>query len=224
MDRLAFAAAVEEAAANRTQAEQLLFEQQQVVWETIGLPPPATATVPSGQLPSVPAAPPAGTTLARRAHQLAAGRPLLAYLDRETAAAAVRAEGLRIAKRPDVNLVAQDCAPGSRTRSSRPTHSLGTTGRSRFSSRCRSRIDEPEERTTSPRRCTPSRCSTRSSAETRSTFGSTRSEMRSRTSRVRNPSARTPSRSIRPNTTPSAPSSDWGPPPPSTSWWPSDST
>jgi len=55
VDRLAFAAAVEEAAANRTQAEQLLFEQQQIVWETIGLPPPATAMVPSGQLPSVPA-------------------------------------------------------------------------------------------------------------------------------------------------------------------------
>jgi outer membrane protein TolC len=110
VDRLAFAAAAEEAAANRTQAEQLLFEQQQAVWETLGLPAPATATVPSDPLPDVPGVAPVAAVLSRHAHQLAMRRPLLAYLDRETASTAVRAEGLRIAKRPDVNLVAQGTA------------------------------------------------------------------------------------------------------------------
>lgn len=110
VDRLPFVAAAEGASASRTQAEQLMFDQQQIVWQTLGLPAPAAPIEPSTTLPEVPAPWLDGSHLARRAHELAAGRPFLAYLDRENDALAAHAERLRIAQRPDLNLLAQATA------------------------------------------------------------------------------------------------------------------
>ncbi len=108
-DRLSIFAAAENAAATRVQAEQAMFAQQELLWETLGLPPPTTHLVPEGELPRVP--PPIdAASVAERARASATGRPLFTSLADELAALAVRAEAARIAKRPDVNLVAQASA------------------------------------------------------------------------------------------------------------------
>jgi outer membrane protein len=110
VDRLAFAAAAENATASRVQAEQVLFDQQQLVWETIGLPPPNASVLPESELPSVPATIPVGEVVARRAHELAQARPLFKSLNDEVEGARVRVEAARIGKRPDLNLVGQGTA------------------------------------------------------------------------------------------------------------------
>jgi outer membrane protein TolC len=108
-DRLAIVAAAENAAATRVQAEQTMFAQQELLWETLGLPPPTMHLVPDRELPRVPSPIDAGP-VAERAHARATARPLFKSLADETAALAVRAEAARIGKRPDVNFVAQASA------------------------------------------------------------------------------------------------------------------
>lgn len=109
-DRLPLVAAADNATAVRVQAEQFLFTQQQVLWETIGVVPPAARALPADTLPIVPAALPEAAELAERGRHLAASRPLFTALARESRAAAVRAEAARIGKRPDLDLVAQAMA------------------------------------------------------------------------------------------------------------------
>jgi outer membrane protein TolC len=108
-DRLPFAAAADGATATRLAAEQAMFAQQQLVWQALGLAPPGAAMHPASTLPEVP---PVDDTdaLARRAHALAARRPLWRALDDELRAAEVRTRGAEIGKRPDLNLVAQATA------------------------------------------------------------------------------------------------------------------
>ena len=108
-DRQALAAAAENAAASRIQAEQAMYEQQQALWETLGLAPPRGALVPSDDLP-VPSTGLDQASLASAAHDLARTRPLLAYLRDESAAASERESGAGVGKRPDLTLIAQATA------------------------------------------------------------------------------------------------------------------
>jgi outer membrane protein TolC len=107
VDRLPFVAAAADAAASRTEAEQLMIDQQQALWEALGVAPPTNAVSPSAALPEVPGAPSEINPTVSRAHQLAQRRPLLAYWTREVAAAAARVDGAEVGRRPDVNVVAQ---------------------------------------------------------------------------------------------------------------------
>jgi outer membrane protein TolC len=66
--------------------------------------------VPGAELPAVPPAIPDAERIARRAHALAASRPLFKSLSQEVETAALRGEKERIGKRPDLNLVAQATA------------------------------------------------------------------------------------------------------------------
>jgi outer membrane protein TolC len=110
VDRLPFLAASESAAASRAQAERTMFDQQQVLWATLGLRRPTTHDAPEAALPEVPATPAMAPVMATRAKRLAAGRPLFAYLEEETAAATVRFDAARIGERPDLGIVAQGSA------------------------------------------------------------------------------------------------------------------
>jgi outer membrane protein TolC len=108
-DRHAFAAVADTTAAVRGQAEQTMFTQQQALWELLGLPAPRSGTAPSATLPDVPQAPDA-SAVAGRAHRDAQSRALLRGLRDENAAARAREDAAAIAKRPDVNLIAQGAA------------------------------------------------------------------------------------------------------------------
>jgi len=122
VDRLAFAAAAHNAAARRFQAETVALQQQQALWETIGVPSSVDA-VPRGELPKVPPPQSDGDAIARRAQETAATRPLMRALTDEREAASVRREAARIGKRPDLNLVAQ----GTLTRIAAAGPTLTTT-------------------------------------------------------------------------------------------------
>ena len=121
VDRLAFAAAAENASARRIQAEQTMFEQQQALWATIGLPAPEVYTVPRDELPAVELGELDGDGVARRAHQSALSRPLIKALNEEAGAYGLRAEAARIGARPDLNLVGQ----ATLTRIAAPNPSAG---------------------------------------------------------------------------------------------------
>ena len=105
VDRLALVAAAENATATRMHAEQVVFEQQQLIWDALGLPPPANVAPASFELPTVPAVLLDAAPLARRAHALASDRPLLRSLADEVEAASTRADAASIARRPDLNLL-----------------------------------------------------------------------------------------------------------------------
>jgi outer membrane protein TolC len=107
VDRYPFLAAAQNAKANRIQAEQAMFEQQQALWQMLGLPAPAASLRPVGDLPVISASEDAIPEVARRAHEIVRSRPILAYFDDEIAAADVRVEGARVGMRPDINLLTQ---------------------------------------------------------------------------------------------------------------------
>ena len=107
MDRLAFAAAAEDAAAALAQAQQSMLEQRQRVWERIGLPAPPGDALPMDALPAVAPPPLDGRELSRRARNHSLARPVLRALAEEVEAAAVRMKAAQIAERPDLNLTAQ---------------------------------------------------------------------------------------------------------------------